>query len=292
MIFEGPLIAINNQSIQPSTTFSIDEPYRLLKIWHATFFDFFQVPNEDSLGAYNYLVGLLLIATFVFGLTKFFSLNLTYKLLLISNLTVAVMVPGVFHPRYGFFVVAILIIFSLNALSSFISKPKNAMLLSAALLLGLAPTYLHNVNAQKWISSQSGGDLYHNGQSYIDRQIDLSSDGTVLPANLVRWIQENVTEKKLVCYSAATNYPSAFWNLERTSQVRYSPILQSDRYPNSNNSLKTYMNEEISAWLERNVKCDYIVTYGSQDVERASLEKWQKVISEGSQNIWILERRN
>jgi hypothetical protein len=291
-IFIGPLISINNDTIRPSTTFSLEEPFRLLKIWHATFFDFFQPPNEDSLGSYNYLVGLLLIATFIYGLTKFGALDRTYKLLLLTNILVAIAIPGIFHPRYGFFVVAILIIFSLNALSSFISKPKEAMLLSTAVLLGLMPTYMNNVQAQKWISSQSGGDLYNNGQSYIDRQIDLSSDGTVLPAKMVKWIQENVIEKNLVCYSAATNYPSAFWNLERTSHVRYSPILQLDRYPNSNNSLKIYKNEEISAWFERNGNCDYIVTYGSPNIEQVSLGKWQKIISDDSRNIWILERRN
>jgi hypothetical protein len=291
-IFEGPLVAINNQSIQPSTTFSIDEPYRLLKIWHATFFDFFQVPNEDSLGSYNYVVGLLLIATFVFGLTKFISLSLTFKLLLISNLTVALIIPGVFHPRYGFFVIAVFVIFSINAFSAVIEEPKPAIFLGFAILMGLAPILIQNVNSRGWINSQSSGDMYNNGQSYVDRNIDLTPDGTVLPSKLVAWIQENVTEKKLVCYSAATNYPSAFWNLDRTSQVRYSPISESDRYPNSNNSLKIYENKEISTWLKRNIKCDYIVTYGSQDIEQLSKDNWQKVISEDSRNIWILGRRN
>jgi hypothetical protein len=213
-------------------------------------------------------------------------------LLLISNLTVALIIPGVFHPRYGFFVIAVFVIFSINAFSSVIEKPKLAIFLGFAILMGLAPIHIQNVNSRSWINSQSSGDMYHNGQSYVDRNIDLTTDGTVLPSKLVAWIQKNVAEKTSVCYSAATNYPSAFWNLERTSSVRYSPILQSDRYPNSNNSLKIYVNKEISSWLRRNIKCDYIVTYGSQDIERLSKENWQKVISEDSRNIWILGRKN
>lgn len=290
-IFKGPLISINNDTIRPSTTFSIEEPFRLLKIWHATFFDFFQPPNEDSLGSYNYLVGILLIATFIYGLTKLTALNGVYKLLLFSNLLVVLAIPGVFHPRYGFFVIAILIIFSLNAISSIISRPKEAVLFSFAVLIGLTPIYRFDIDAKNWISSQSGGDLYNNGQSYIDRQIDLAADGTVLPANLVKWIQENVKEKELVCYSAATNYPSAYWNLDRTSFVRYSPVLQSDRYPNSNNYLANYKNTEIGDWLSRNMNCDYLVTYAFQKAIEVPEKNWQKVISEDAQNIWILERR-
>ena len=290
-IFNGPLISINNETIRPSTTFSIEEPFRLLKIWHATFFDIFQLPNEDSLGSYNYLVGILLLATFMYGLTKLGSLNAVYKLLLFSNLLVALAIPGVFHPRYGFFVVAIFVIFSLNAISTIISRPKEFTFLILATLIGLAPIYRSDISSKNWISSQSGGDLYKNGQSYIDRQIDLTSDGTVLPAKLVKWIQETVTEKELVCYSAATNYPSAYWNLDRTSFVRYSPVLQLERYPNANNNDLNYKNKDVRAWFSRNVNCDYLVTYAFQDIEELSKKDWQKSKSDETRNIWILERR-
>ena len=282
------MISINNETIRPSTTFDIEEPFRVLKIWHATFFDFFQVPNEDSLGSYNYIVGTLLIAAFCFALTQFNALNTTFKILISSSLFLALIMPGIFLPRYGFFVIFILVIFSVSVITPVLSNNRFIAICACLVLFGLTPILMQNHEAKKWIQSQAtGGNIYKNGQSFIDRRIDLASDGTVLPARSVKWLQENVSHREIVCYAAATNYPSSYWNLERTSIVRYEPISMSDRYPNSNNQDKIYSQSQLKSWLKKVEMCNYLVTYSSIGDLKALSTKWEKIKSESSSNISI-----
>jgi hypothetical protein len=290
-IFTGPLISINNETIRPSTTFSLEEPFRLLKTWHATFFDFFQVPNEDSMGSYNFIVGILLIAAFFYALTQFKAINTTFKTIIISSLFILLVMPGIFLPRYGFFVVFIFIILSMSAIAPVLLKKKILAIFAGSVLVGLTPILLQNNEARKWVYSQSeGGDVFKNGQSFIDRKFDLAADGTVLPAIMVDWIQGNVLKNQRVCYSAATNYPSLFWNLERTSNVRYLPILETDRYPNSNIMDNSYSTEDFVDWLSRSKECDYLLTYRVQSEMRVLFADWERVLDEPTKNIWMLKR--
>ena len=292
-LFSGPLISINNETIRPSTTFSIEEPFRLLKIWRATFFDFSQVPNEDSLGSYNFIIGILLIAAFIYALTQFNALNTTFKIVICSSSFLALMMPGIFLPRYGFFVIFTLVMFSLNALLPIFSNNKIVAIFTCLVLVGLTPIILQDNEAKKWIYSQSGdGDAFKNGQSFIDRKIDLAADGTVLPAIMVAWIQANVSKGERVCYSAATNYPSLYWNLERTSNVKYLPIRGTDRYPNSNDNAEIYSEKEFTDWLERSRGCDYLVAYGIQPEMQVLFSDWKRVLEEPTMNIWMMKRVN
>jgi len=290
-LFKGPLISINNETIRPSTTFNIEEPFRLLKIWHATFFDFFQVPNEDSLGSYNFVIGILLIAAFIYALTQFNALNTTFKIIICSSLFLAFAMPGIFHPRYGFFIIFILVIFSLNVLLPIFSNNKIVIIFTCLVLVGLTPIVLQNNETKKWIYSQSrDGDAFKNGQSFIDRKIDLAADGTVLPAIIVGWIQANVSRGERVCYSAATNYPSLYWNLERTSNVKYLPIRETDRYPNSNNNAVIYGEKEFTDWLIRSRGCDYLIAYGVQPEMQVLFSDWEKVLEDPAKSIWMMKR--
>ena len=290
-LFSGPLISINNETIRPSTTFNIEEPFRLLKIWHATFFDFFQVPNEDSLGSYNFVIGILLVAALIYALTQFNALSTTFKIIICSSLLLAFTMPGIFHPRYGFFIIFILVIFSLNALLPIFSNNKIVTIFTCLVLVGLTPIVLQNNEAKKWIYSQSGdGDAFKNGQSFIDRKIDLAADGTVLPAIIVGWIQANVSRGERVCYSAATNYPSLYWNLERTSNVKYLPIRETDRYPNSNNNAVIYSEKEFTDWLIRSRGCDYLIAYGVQPEMQVIFSDWERVLEDPAKNIWMMKR--
>lgn len=290
-IFAGPMASVDNQTIRPSTTFNIEEPFRQLKIWHATFFDLFQVPNEDSLGSYNFIVGLLLISALVLSVTRIKELDLTFRILLLTTILVLLLVPGIFLPRYGFFVVTLLIIYAVNSLSPILSERKGLALVIFIILIGVSPIILQNNEAKKWIYSQvGGGDAYKNGQAYIDRQMDLSPSGSILPAMMVSWIQENVQRKELVCYSAATDYPSFFWNLERTSIVRYTPILESDRYPNSNNALKIYSAGQIERWINRNQNCNYLITYGLRGNLKYISKHFETILREPTRDIWIFRR--
>jgi hypothetical protein len=289
--FNGPLISVNNENIGASSTFSLNEPFRLLKIWHATFFDYFQTPNEDSLGSYNFLVGILLIAVFVLGMTQFGKLNSFFKVLFCTILVLFLGMPGIFLPRYGYFIVFIAVIFALNSLSPLIPSRKEIMLLTCMILAGFVPVVLQNIEIKNWIYSQTGkGDVFSNGQSYIDRQYDLSPDSNILPSQLVTWIQANVKEKQVVCFAAATDYPSLFWNLERTSIVQFAPVLQEDRYPNSNNSSKIYTAKQIASWLENREMCDYLVGYEMKTQFDLFKGTWEKMIEDKAKDIWILRR--
>jgi hypothetical protein len=90
------------------------------------------------------------------------------------------------------------------------------------IFLGLIPIIISNIQTTKWVSSQIGSQqLLKNGGSSIEQKYDLSDNGTTLPATYVKWIHENVRENDVVCYSAATNYPSLFWNVDRKSKVKY-----------------------------------------------------------------------
>lgn len=290
-LFSGPLISINNETIRPSTTFDIEEPFRVLKIWHATFFDFFQVPNEDSLGSYNFIVGTLLIAAFFFALSKFNALNTTYKILICSSLFLTLIMPGIFLPRYGFFVIFILVVFSVSVITPVLSNNRFISVCACLVLVGLTPILMQNYEVKKWIESQAaGGNIYKNGQSYIDRRIDLASDGTVLPARSVKWLQENVSSREIVCYSAATNYPSSYWNLQRTSIVQYAPISQSDRYPTSNNQNKSYSASELKSWSKKIKMCSYLVTYRSIGDFNKISAKWENIESGSASNVSIYRR--
>jgi hypothetical protein len=261
-IFEGPLPSIDNNSINPSTTFEIQEPFRVIKMWHASFFDFFQTPNEDSLGAYNYVIGTILIAAFTYGLGRLKTVNLTLRILLATCLTIVILVPGIFLPRYGFYVIAILSIFAVNTALQIVSNPRITIIFGVLVSLGLIPSIYQNIMTKEWIYSQSSDqNVFQNGQSAIDRKYDLATDGSVAPATAVIWVQKYVKKGEKVCYSAATNYPSSFWNLSRTSKVKYAPILESDRYPNNNNLNKKYTKYEIDSWINKNLDCNYLISY-------------------------------
>jgi hypothetical protein len=290
-LFSGPLVNINNEAIRPSTTFNIEEPFRLLKIWHATFYDLFQIPNEDSLGSYNFVIGILLIAAFIYALIHFKSLNITFKIIICSSLFLTLFMPGIFLPRYGFFVIFILVIFSVNVITPLLLRDKNIAIFTCVVLIGLTPILLQNNEAKKWISSQSGdGDVFKNGQSYVERKFDLSADATVLPAIMVNWIQANVASGERVCYSAATNYPSLYWNLERTSNVKYLPIRDTDRYPNSNNNAMIYGEKEFNDWLTRSNGCDYLIAYEIQPEMQVLFRDWERILEEPTRKIWMMKR--
>jgi len=150
---------------------------------------------------------------------------------------------------------------------------------------------LQNNEAKKWIYSQSvEGDAFKNGQAFIDRKIDLATDGTVLPAKLVEWVQSNVLKGQRVCYSAGTNYPSLFWNLERSSNVEYLPIRETDRYPNSNNKDTRYSKNEYIDWSNRSKTCDFLIAYGVQSEIRVLFGSYERVAEESVTDIWILRR--
>jgi hypothetical protein len=199
--------------------------------------------------------------------------------------------PGIFHPRYGFFIIFILVVLSMNSLLPIFSNNKIIAIFTCLVLVGLTPILLQNNEAKKWIYSQSGdGDAFKNGQSFIDRKIDLATDGTVLPAIMVEWIQANVSRGERVCYSAATNYPSLYWNLERTSNVKYLPIREMDRYPNSNNNTVIYSKKEFTDWLVRSRTCDYLIAYGIQPELRVLFSDWERVVEDPAKNIWMMKR--
>jgi hypothetical protein len=201
------------------------------------------------------------------------------------------MMPGIFLPRYGFFVIFILVVFSINALSPIFSSNKIIAIFTCLVLVGLTPILMQNNESKKWIYTQSAdGDAFRNGQSFIDRKVDLAVDGSVLPAIMVGWIQANVSRGERVCYSAATNYPSLFWNLERTSNVKYLPIREMDRYPNSNNNAVIYGEKEITDWLTRSRGCDYLITYGFQSEMQVLFSDWERVLEDPAKNIWMMKR--
>jgi hypothetical protein len=290
-IFVGPLKDYDNTTIQLNSTFPLEEPFRIFKIWHATFFDFFQSPNEDSLGSYNFTISIIFLALVFLVLFNIKSLDSFHKILLITNLLIAIFVPRIFLPRYGFFIIFILLIYAVSQMNSLNLRIKHLIPLSYIILLGTMPIVLQNYQTTAWINSQSeSGQVFLNRQANVDRQINLTNDGTVLPAIAVKWIQENVGEKKLLCYAAATNYPSLFWNLERTSLVKYAPILESDRFPNSNISSKRYSEVDLSAWLARNRGCDFLVSYTFWNNSSLLQDNWIVRLSDNSSNLWILSK--
>lgn len=290
-LFSGPEININNTTINPSTTINITAPFRLLKIWYATFFDFFQAPNEASLGSYNYIIGLLLIVTLFFAIIQIHKLSTSLKVILCSSLLIIFAVPGIFVPRYGFFVIFIVVVFSVNAFSPLLSSNKSITIFACLILLGISPILLQDYATKNWIYSQSGGqNVFKNGQSYIDRKINLASDGSVLPATMVDWIDSKVKRNDTVCYAAATNFPSFYWNKDRTSKVRYLPILKTDRYPNNNNRSETYSKQDIQLWLNEGKQCTYLISYDLQSQAGGLLVDWNTILHDPITHISILGR--
>ena len=269
VLFSGPLISIDNSSARPSSTFDLEEPFRYLKLWQATFFDFFQPPNEDSLGGYNYLVGSFLIVLFTIAIFQIRQLSSVHQMLLITALCIVVFVPAMFLPRYGFYLIAILSIFALKTLPFRSLSTGQFTTLVLFISLGLAPIINSNIQSIKWINSQIG---------------------TTLPAIYVKWIHENVRENEVVCYSASTNYPSLFWNLDRNSKVKYTPIEFSDRYPNSNNPKKIYPDSTLELWLSSNSTCKYIFGYDFRSYAKVELELWSEVQLKTEDEFLLLEK--
>ena len=261
-IFDGPLPEINMSSVRPSTTFNIDEPFRTIKIWFATFFDWFQLPNEDSLGAYNFLASLLVVSLFVLILFSVRKIDTPTKILLSSITLVLVINPIAVLPRYGFFLIAIVLVEALLTVRKFVENPFFFVSLILIGLVGFYPILNQNSLTKNWIYSQLGTtNAFVNGQSIIEQRFNLAEDGGVPLANTIAWIKQNVKPDELLCYASATRYPSLYWNDSRTSKVKYSPILESDRYPNNDNMVTTYSQIQLDAWIESNVNCDYLVIY-------------------------------
>jgi hypothetical protein len=291
VLFSGPLISIDNSSAKPSSTFDLEEPLRYLKLWHATFFDFFQPPNEDSLGGYNYLVGSFLLVLLIIALFQIRQLPSVHQMLLITSFCIVVFVPAMFLPRYGFYLMAILSIFALKSLPLKSLSTRKLTTMFLFIFLGLIPIIISNIQTTKWVSSQIGSQqLLKNGGSSIEQKYDLSDNGTTLPATYVKWIHENVRENDVVCYSAATNYPSLFWNVDRKSKVKYTPIEFSDRYPNSNNPEKVYPNSILELWLRSNSSCDYIFGYDFRSYAKVELGLWSEVQIETTDEFLFLKK--
>jgi hypothetical protein len=290
-IFEGPLINLDTETLRPSTTFSIDAPYKTLKLWHATFFDWFQPPNEDSLGSYNFLVGMLILVLIIYAFMYQKNFPFILRILFNTLILALILFPALFIPRYGFVVVMLLSIFGTQILMTYQLKFPTFLALGALCLMGLTPIVIQNSMTKQWIYSQLGAqNALENGQSAIDRKYDLANDGTVASASAVRWIQSNVKENQKVCYSAATNYPSSFWNLSRTSKVKYAPILESDRYPNSNKIDAIYSKSELDTWINVNLDCDYLIAYRTNKDLLLTTDKFKESSFDSKDKLLILEK--
>lgn len=277
-IFSGPYSTINNQTAGPSTTLDVSEPLRVLKLWFAVFFDFYQTPNEDSLGAYNYLFGMFLLVLFLFALSRFATYVLTYKLILGTCLLTISFLPAIFLPRYSFYIIGMLGTFALAFLPMEKVNQKQLVLIFLLISLSILPQLHSSIQDKNWIKSQlAGKELFRNGQASVEETFSLSTNGETLPHQYVKWVHQNVKSNELVCYAASVNYPSLFWNLDRSSKVRYAPILDSDRHPNSNNPDRKYSKHQLSVWVDRNRDCNYMFAYESMLSSWVVLENWKEI---------------
>lgn len=277
-IFKGPHPEINRQNLNPSTTFNINEPFGLPKTWAATFFDWFQVPNEDSLGSYNFLASSLIVGLVVFTLFKIKNMEKASQILYISVLVAIALFPVAFIPRYGFFLIGIILIFVLQTFQTQLEKSKIFLLLIFAGYLGITPILAQNTATKNWVYSQlEDKSPFINGQSAIEEKYSLSEDGGVPFANTVAWIKQNVKAKELLCYTAATRYPSLYWNNSRTSRVKFVPIDEMDRYPNNDNVTKTYTSDKLNDWISSNAECDYLVLYKNSILPTLNTEAFNMV---------------
>jgi hypothetical protein len=288
-IFEGPLTEINIGTVRPSTTFNIEEPFRTIKILSATFFDWFQLPNEDSLGSYNFLTSLLVVSLFIFIFLNIRNIDTPNKILLASIILVLVVNPIAVLPRYGYFLVAIILVEALLTVRKFVEKPIYFVSLILIGIAGFFPILNQNSLTKNWIYSQLGTtNAFVNGQSIIEQRFNLAEDGGVPLANTVTWIKQNVKSKELLCYASATRYPSLYWNDARTSKVKFSPILESDRYPNHDNMVTIYSQKQLDAWIESNINCDYLVVYKTNNALLMNSTQFKLV--DIDKNLLILER--
>lgn len=292
-IFSGPYSTINNQTARPSTTFDVEEPLRVIKLWFAAFFDFYQPPNEDSLGAYNYLFGMLLIVLFLFALSRFNTYVLPYKLILGMSLLTISFLPAIFLPRYSFYIIGMLGAFALATLPVEKVTQKQLVLIFLLISLSVLPQLHDSIQYKNWINSQlAEKELFRNGQASIEETFSLSTNGETLPHQYVKWIHENVKSNELVCYAASVNYPSLFWNLDRSSKVRYAPILDTDRHPNSNNPAQKYSEYQLSAWVDKNRECNYMFAYETTLSPWLAFGNWKEVfIVERSPYIMLQRNR-
>ena len=265
--FLGPMAPIDNNSVRPSTTFKLEEPLRTLKIYHAVFHDFFQQPNPDSLGSFNFLIGLLLLATSFIGIAMMYSRNRSLSLYVVYVLVLYLIIPGSYLPRYSFFLVGIFTLFSLIPFESFVSSKNKLFPILLVVSLGAIPTTIETIRAVKWIESQRDLDvpLFNNASLASDIKFEFGSSASYLPPALISFIRDNVRENENVCYSAAADHPSNFWNLKRSNTVSYTPIAQSERYPISRVD-QNYSQETLVNWIKNNKKCDWLTIYSQENI--------------------------
>ena len=289
--FSGPLISIDNTTINPSTTFEINSPFRLLKLWHATFYDWFQVPNEDSLGSYNYLIGSVILVSAIIFIVRLQKASLAFQIITPTALIICLTLPGIFLPRYGFFVVAIICIIGAAIFSTILNTRKLQMTVGILAVLGLTPIFLQDLSTYRWIKSQSSHMAnFGNQQVPIDEKYDLATDGSVVPSTVVTWIHHNIKKGEVMCYNAAVNYPSSYWNVARDSKTYFKPINSLDRYPSANDSHRTYVNPELEFWLQKNQICDFLGVYPNVASEILTLRNNDWKLATKSSTLEILRR--
>ena len=237
------------------------------------------------------MIGTFLI---VFTLLTFFlqkNLPFVLKLLLNTLILSLLLFPPLFVPRYGFIVIFLLSIFGIQFAMSILQQRRTFITLGIICLIGVTPIVVQNFKTYDWYSSQSNGlDTFRYGQSSVDQKYDLGIDNSVASALVVSWVHKNVMSRDVVCYSSAATYPSSFWNLSRTSLVEYSPIVNSDRYPNKSEINTKYSSQEIDRWLFSNSRCSYLVTSSPVGEFLVSQRNYNLVLEDDKYQISIVEK--
>lgn len=291
--FPNALVEISNATIRPSTTMRIEAPFRYLKSMQATFFDWFQIPNPDSLGSYNYLIGSGFLLLSLFGLLQLFrAKHLMFAFCMSAILTFAI-APGSFLPRYGFFLVYLFLTPCLMPIASLLENSTTRRVIGFLILMSTYTSILYTLNSYDWVKTNLDPikrNILLNGVGYLDRNASLGSTLNVAPPDLVRYIQDNVEEREVVCFQAAGDHPSAFWNQRRSNVVKYAPVTELERYPSSILE-QTYTSSELNAYLSKHMNCDYLVLYEKAVIEFPTPPQYlQTYVSKDEPRIIVWKR--
>jgi hypothetical protein len=265
MTLAGPLPTVSDKTLGAHTTFGEVGHMNRAELWFASLFDWGQPLNEDSLGSFGPAAALPMMGLALGGMALAIRRRDSWTCSL-ASITVACFlgIPGLFLPRYGLGLVAVL---GAIAAVTLARKPRlvpaGAVVLLVCSILALLPVYRSASESKAWLQANSAPVPWwrDRGRS-ISEHVRLGDPWIAQSPSLVRYVRYRVRPRTLLVWNISA-YSTFLWNKTLSNRIKFLPGSVKDRYPTEARALTPPTPVELDRWLEslRKLDPEYVVVY-------------------------------
>lgn len=265
VVFAGPLPVIEDSAIGASTTLGSTAEWGRARLWAASLTDWWQPVNEDSFGGTGpvVLVGLALLA-FLACLEAVRRRQGWPIALSVMAALGFLAVPGLFVPRYGlalFAVVAVLALVTLARVQAVV--PTAVLALVVVSLSGLVPVTKSARATQRFLSQMAAGEAWYEDRGRSVAEAVRLNDPTIAPSPaFVSFVRDEVDDDELLAYDVSS-FMTLLWNDDYSNEIEFVPGTDGDLYPRGPHERQEPTDAELADWQQEvdRIDADLVVVY-------------------------------